>query len=98
MELTIKRTFKNELEFFKIYDNYIHHACIFGDSFDLEFILIGINNKYYAISYEKGYCISQIEKPLRDAKEIRGTIKIFNDKEQMSEYLLELINANEVIQ
>ena len=95
MELTIKNTFKNELEFFKIYDNF---AYIIGGSFDLEFLLVGINDKYYAISRSYGYCISQIENTSRDAKEVKGTRKSFDNKEQMSKYLMELINTNEVIQ
>ena len=77
---------KNELDDFTIYDNYIQNSSINGAP--IEYILIGINNHYYALSHLKHYVICEIEKPERDAYMVGPTS--FYSRKGIIEYLRKL--------
>lgn len=67
-----------ELDDFTIYDNFIKKSSITG--YPIEYLIIGLNNHYYAISLYSYYVISEIEEPTRTAYQRSNKCDLFTKK------------------
>lgn len=85
--MILKDRFKRELEGFQIYDNYIRNSSI--DNSPIEYLIFGLDNHYYVMSYLAVYVLSEIEKPDREAFEIPNTNVILS-RNKLVEYLKRL--------